>query len=478
MNTMLAKLKNYVINLHLGLDDLCLLVGFLFTLPFYVFIWQFMTTINPDDILFKPWMMIVCFSGMALSWGLYFFLEIKKGYVKNNVFTWLFLFFILMSVLSVVVEPSHSEIEVEARFVNDISQQFYPGIKVGDVASVITDISDTHRLLFAFTSVILTCDFYIVFFVLPKRVNTMFVFYFAAAVVLVLMLVLTFYSYIAEHDKYIPFLSSLFKGDVDGIYKNAMMSFSTHRVTYAKYLMGGVLFSLILQSRTNKWYWYLPALYCYINMIFSWGKAAIAFTTITIAIYLAYRLVATYNDHEKRNKILGTIYGGIILIALILVAMTLMTDGVVIPQLYQLLNSFSDNRTIQTRTYIWDNIIQRLNQGYWFIGRGLGIHNYLLYPMNLLNGDATALSHSSYYTVLGAGGIVALLGYLGLHAYFAYAFWKCYKVNKFETIGLSIGFFGFFIYSFTEGVTFLLLPSMIPLIIYYNLLKREAIKNS
>lgn len=472
MNSLVSKLKNYVIGLELRWSDLFLLVGFLLSLPFFVFVWQFMTTANPDEILFKPWMIVTCFLLIVVSWGLYFFLEIRKGNLKANTFTWLFIFFLFMGVISVIVQPAHQEISVTARLVNNITQQYYPGINVGDAALVVTDISSTHYLFFAFTSVILTTLFFIVFIVFPKRIKSLNVLYLTAVIVFVLMLVLTFYSYIAEHAKYGPFLKALFTGDIDGVYNNSMMSFATHRVTYAKYLMGGMVFALILQAYSNKWYWYLPAIYCFINIFFTWGKAAIAFSAITFVLYLVYRLFATFKKHDRRNVLLALFFGEAVIIFAVLCILSVSSNGEIIPQLKNLLDSLSDSRTITSRTYIWDNIIQRLNEGWWPIGRGLGVHNYLLYPMNLVNGDATALSHSSYYAVLGANGVVGLVGYLGLHIYFGYAFYKCFKVDKYLTIGLSVGVFGFFIYSFTEGVNYLLMPSMIPLFIYYSMVKR------
>lgn len=476
MTTKFEQLKQYIKSLELGLSELFLAIGFLFSVPFYAFAWKFMVTTNPDEVFLKPWMIIVCFSVVVICWGIYFYLEIRKGRLAGNLFTWLYIFFAIMSVVTVLVQPSHSVIDVEARFVNDISQHYYPGVKVGDIVQVTTDISTTHYLFFACASLVITTVFFIIFMVFPKRVKSMNFMVLVGVIIVVFLLVLTGYSYIAEHSKYIPFLKALFSGDMEGVYENSMASFVVHRVPYGACMMMGIMFMLVVHSITNKWYWYIPGAYFLINMVFSWCKTSIALSVVTVVLYLAYRLFATYKNHKKRNLVLGIALGFVAAIGVLCSVVSFATEGKFIPQLYKLLSSFTDNRTIQTRTYIWDNINNRLSGGWWIIGRGFGTHNYMLYPMNLLNGDDVCPSHSTYYAILGAGGVISMLGFVGLFAYYIYVFIKCLKFNKYQAIGLTTGVVGFMMYSFTEGVNYLIVVFMFPLILYYNLIKRGAIQ--
>ena len=475
MSALVNKTKQYISSLELGWSELFLALGFLFSVPYYAFAWKFMVTSDPADVLFKPWMIIVTMVGLASCWGIYFYLEAKKGNLKNNVFLWVYLFFAVFSIVTVLVQPSHSEILVEARFVNDISHQYYPGIEVGDLVPVVTVFSATHKLFFACASFVITTVFYIIYMIFPKRVKSMNFLILVGVIIFIFLLVLTGYSYIAEHANYGPFLKALFSGDVEGVYEYSVCSFVVHRVPYGACMMMGLMFALLLHSYTEKWYWYLPAGYCLINMVFSWCKSAIAFSIVVVLLYLVYRLFATFKNHKKRNIILGSIYGGIVLVVLSLVVVSAATEGKVIPQIYKLLSSFTDNRTINTRTFIWDNIIQRLNEGWWAIGRGFGTHNYMLYPMNLVNGDDVCPSHSSYFAVLGMGGIITLLAYIALHIYYGYIFYQCFKFDKYKTIGLSVGVVGFFMYSFTEGVNYLILVFMFPMFLYYYQIKRGVV---
>ena len=97
--------------------------------------------------------------------------------------------------------------------------------------------------------------------------------------------------------------------------------------------------------------------------------------------------------------------------------------------------------------------------------------------MNLVNGDDVCPSHSSYYAVLGAGGLIQLIGYLGMMVLYLIFAFKCFRKDKLVSFGLFIPFLAFFLYSFTEGVNYLVVVFMFPIILFYNLIKKETDKN-
>lgn len=462
-------LKEYVKGLELSLSDLFLAIGFLFFIPFAAFSWQFMVTAVPNLVPFKMWMMIVCFVISSSCWGAYFFLEIRKGRLKNNIFFWLYIFFAIMSLVSVLVQPTDSSVVVEAKFVNGVSHQHYPGIQVGDLVTVYRHISASHKLYFACGSLLITTIFFIIFFVLPKRIKSFDFLTLICLIVAIFIVVLTVYSYIVEHDHYGPLLKALFGGDINGVYENSVHSFLVHRVPYGACLMMGLLFAILGHQLTKHPLWIFVGIYCLINMVFSWCKTALGISILIVALYLVYLLVLTYKNNKKRNKLLSIIYGSFVFGVGTVVLISILTKGSFVPQIYNAFNSFTDKRTLQTRTFIWENINQQLKGGWIIIGRGFGTHNLMLYSMNLVNGDDVCPSHSTYYAVLGAGGIINLLGFLGMYVYFIYIFVKCWKVDKMKTLGLSVGVIAYFLYSFTEGVNYLILVFMFPLILYYHL---------
>ena len=475
MNSLVERIKVYIKDLELDFSDLFLAIGFLFSVPFYAFAWKFMVTTDPSQVFFKPWMMISCFAITAICWAIYFYLEIKNKRIGNRIFLFTYIFFVVLSLIVVLVQPKYSSVMVEAKHVNDVSIAHYPGISVGDMVQVDTVISDTHRLFFSFATIVITTVFYIVLFILPKRIKNTNFLILVGVIIFIFLFVLSVYSYITESQKYIPFIKALFKGDVEEIYKNSMSSFVVQRVPYGACMMLGTMFALVLHALTNKKYWLIPLAYCYINMIFSYCKTSLALSFFAMAFYFAMRLFATYKDHKKRNKIIGIIYASIVGVVLLVVAISLISQGKFAPLVYKIFTSFTDSRTIRTRTYVWANINQRLSGGWWIIGRGFGTHNYMLYPMNLVNGDDVCPSHSTYYAVLGAGGVISLIGFLASYIYYGYVFVKCFKVDKYKAIGLSIGVLAFLLYSFTEGVNYLIMVFMFPLILYYHLIQRGII---
>lgn len=477
------RFKNYLKSLQFDLSDYMLAIGFLLSVPFYAFAWKFMVTSNPNEIFLKPWMMIVLFSGVAICWGIYFYLEIKKGRLKNNFFLWAFLFILILDLIAVVVQPETVKFLVECKKTPtgacaSWNNGIYAGVKEGDIVEVIHHISATHKLFFSFATLCITTIFFIIFTLLPRRMKDMNFLLFCAFCTFGFLLVASVYSYIKDGSHYLPFLRALFKGDNKELYKHAIQiqSFMTHRVPYGVCMMLGCMFALLGHTLTKKWYWFIPFAYCFINMIFTWCKTAIIITPLILLAYIVILLIEGYKEHQKRNKIIFIVGGSLIGLAALAVILSVATNGKFLSPINKLVKTVTESESLKTRKWIWENIDKELANGWWLLGRGFGTHNSMLFPMNILNNDMVCPSHSTYYAVLGQGGVFTLIAFLGSYVYYGYVFYKCFKVNKFMTLELSIGFFAYFFYSFTEGVNYLIAVFMFPLILYYFLIKRGLIE--
>lgn len=471
MTLKLKQFKDYLKTLDLSLSDLFLAVGFLFSVIFYAFAWWFMVTDNPNDVPCPPWLIITCFSGVSICWGIYFYLEIKKGNIRNSLSTWLFILFVVWGFVGVLVQPRDFSIDVVVRAVNEGNAGL--NANVGDIVTVTRPISTTHVMFFAMASTVITTIFYIIFINLSKRIKDMNFIIFVGYCIFIFMFILAVYSYITEADHYVPFLKALFSGDIDEAYKHTVYSFVANRVPYGVCMMLGYLFALICHALTKKWYYYLIAAFMYINMIFSYCKTALFMSLLAFIIYLVYQLIATYKDNKKRNNIIIIVASSIVGVLLVLSLISIFTQGAFLPLVYKVFSSFVDQRTIDTRTYIWANTYHLLENGWWLLGRGFGTYNFMLYPMNIVNGDYVCPSHSTFNAILGAGGALAILLYFGLWAYYIYVFIKCFKMDWKRTIELSIGLFAFVLYSFTEGVNYLILVFMFPLFVCYHIKQKE-----
>lgn len=473
----MEKIKNYIKSIHLDLSDLFLAIGFLFFVPFAAYSWKFMVTFDPSTLFLKNWMIIVLFTVSFICLGIYIGLEFKKGNITNKWFFWIFIFFAIMSVVTVLVQPNHSVVEVVCREGTPITTQYYPGTNIGDVVEVHQDITFTHKLFFSTASLLITTIFYIVLFIFPKRQRSFDFFIFATYMVAGFTLVLIIYSYIVEWSEYPPFFKALLEGDTDYIvYEHRICSFIVQRVPYGACLMMGILFFLLAHHLTNQKRWIFLIVFAYLNLLISWCKTSILITTLLLLAYAVYLLVVSYKDHKKRNLIILIFVGSVFFIGTVLSLISIVTKGSFLPKIYGLFSTIVGFKTVKHRTYIWDNIRQQLSGGWLIIGRGFGTHNLMLYPMNLVNGDDVCPSHSTYYAILGAGGLISFFGFVGLFAYYAFTCIKCWKVDKKRTLVLASPSFAYFLYSFTEGINYLWVTLMFPLILYYHLIKKEELK--
>ena len=473
----MGKILTFIKNIKLTKSDIFLVIGFLFFIPFAGFSWKFMVTFDPSTIFFNNQMIIFFFTISFIFLCLYIYQEFKKGNIKNNIFFWLFLLFAVLSVVTVLVQPEHSVATVICKKVNHITEQYYPGTKVGDAVTVYQNITATHKLFFSMASLLITMVLYIVLGVFPKRHKDFSFFLFVCYIVAAFMLVITIYSYITEGPQYPPFFKAIIEGDAQYVAGHNIYSFLVHRVPYGACLMMGLMFILLAHHVTHQKRWLFIGLYVYLNLMITWCKTSMLISSVILVIYVVFLLVSTFKRHKVKNIVYACIFGTLLLVTVVSITVSILTKGKFIFQIYNLTKTFDDFHTIKARTYIWENIRNQLHGGWFIIGRGFGTHNLMLYPMNLANGDNVCPSHSSYYAILGAGGIISLLGFAVLFGYYVFVFIKCFKVDKAKTIGLALPVLAYFVYSFTEGTHHLWMSFMFPLILYYNILKKEMSAN-
>ena len=471
------KLISYIKEIKFTTSDFLLMFGFLFSIPFYAFAWKFMVTSDPSQIYFNNRMIITCFSITIVCWALYFLLEIKKGRIKNHLFTWVYVLMAIVSVVAVLIQKNVNIFFVECKLVGPFTEQYYPGTQVGDIVEVVVNISTTHKLFFVCASFIITTILYIVLVVLPKRIKSMEFLVIIGIITMIFMFGMCVYSYIAEADKYAPFVKALFDGDGEGMKIYSMSSFVVMSVPYGVCMMLAFLFALLVHTITQKHCWYLAAIFFLINMLFSYCRTSLAISYILFILYLTFRIIITFKKHKIRNIILASLLYSLIISFITIVVLCHIKRGNFMPELYKHIKYFTGMDSFQTRTFIWGNIRNELKGGWLVIGRGFGTHNFMLYPMNLVNGDNVCPSHSTYYAILGAGGIISLIGFVGLLAYYVVLFIKSLKYSKTMPIMLSAGLLAYLAYSYTEGVNYLAVVFTFPLILYYHITSKKTILN-
>ena len=462
------KIKEFITKLELRLSDLLFVVGFIPLAIFLVFGQLFMQYPNPDDVALKLWAIIPLFIILLASWGGYIFLEYKRGNLPNRIVSIIFIFLAFWGVIGVLAQPSFSSIDM-------IKSANNPG----DIFNIDFHISATHYVFFTFDIVAILILIYIGLFILPKRfTNITFIKYLGYAVI-GLSIIVVLYSYIAEHANYIPFIKALLAGNTtDGepgsVYDYAVKSFIIHRNAFGMMMMIGIVFCFINHTIEKKWWYFLIAGYLLISEVFSFCKTSIVISLLIFVIYVFYRLIYTYKEHRKRNKIILIVLLSIAAIVLGLTFISYVSKGKVFGKVYGLISSILGGNTINTRFFIWTNAYQLINQSplYYFTGRGFGLINEMILPMNIANGDTPMAfpTHSSWVNLFAEGGIFYLLAYLLLLGYYVYISVKCFKKDPALTVALALGTLSFFVYSFIETIHYLVYVFMFPVFIHYHVL--------
>ena len=462
-------MKNFIKSLELRISDLFLLIGFLAFIPFLIFGQLFMQYQDPNEVALPLWAIIICFILMIGCWGYYLYLEVYKNKDKYKLYIIaVFALLALLNVIAIAVQPATVVENVIVRF-----SETNPD-SVGSVGQAVTNISATHKFLFISELVGVILFIYIGLFVFPKRFKSIQFIKYLGYALFVFLGVLILYGYIFEFKQYIGFIKYVLgieRIEGQSIYYFAIESFIIHRNAYGMCMMLGIVFAFINHSIEKKWYYYLIAAFFYFNMIFSLCKTGLLISALIFVIYIVYRLIATYKEHSKRNKIILIAGGSVIGLGVLVVGVAYLSEGKILGFVYNAIKSITGGgQTLDTRSYIWDNSFQLLQNGWWLIGRGFGTYNEMLLPMNIISHeDPVFPAHSAYVGLLAEGGILFLLGYICLLGYTVYIIVKCFKKNPGLTIAISLGVLSFVLYSFIEAIHYLVYVFIFPIMILYHI---------
>ena len=468
-----SKFKSFIKSLEFRWSDLLFIIGFIPFAVFLIFGQLFMQYPDPNMVALKPWAIILCFITILLSWSGYIFLEWKRGVRVNKYLTIAFAFIALIGIISVLIQPANHSI-------NMIDAD-------GNRQLISLTISSTHYMFFIFDVFSIILLIYIGLFILPYRFKSItFIKYLGYAVIGFAFVVLL-YSYITESKQYYPFFIYLFEGNVTGINYNAMVSFLIHRNACGMMLMLAILFCFINHSIEKKW-WYFPiAIYFYLNMILTFCKTSLIISLILFLVYGVFVLIRTFNQYKKRNLIILIAIGAVVFVGVILAGISIISKGKYIGFIYTILHgdetSGDISHTLDSRSLIWNNTYQLINQKpglYFFFGRGFGLMNEMLLPMNVANGDTplTFPTHNSYLNLFAEGGILYLLAYLALLGYVVYIAIQYFKKEPDKGLALSLGMIAFTFYSLIETIHYLVYPFMFVILVAYHSSKSQEIENN
>ena len=409
---------------------------------------------------------------MVGCWGYYLYLEVYLSKDKYNLYiAGAFLTLMLINIITIIAQPSLVHENVRIRYREDNPEL------IGTLTEAIIHVSDVHKFVFIAELVGTISFIYIGLFVFPRRFKSLTFIKYLGYGLFALLFVMIIYGYIADFDKYVAFIKHVLnidRTDPD-IYHKTVTSFIIHRNAYGMCMMLGIIFCFINHAIEKKWFYYLFMGIFYINMIFSLCKTGLLVSIVLILIYVVYRLIVTYKENKKRNSITLIVMGSIFALAILAFGVSYLSKGKVLSFIYETVNSMSKGgQTLDFRNYIWDNTYQLLRDGNWLVGRGFGIINLMLQPMNIASHEEKVFpTHSAYVGLLAEGGILFLLAYLALLVYVGVIAYRCFKKNPGLTLAISSGALAFIIYSFIETIHYLVYIFLFPIMVLYYISKEE-----
>ncbi len=466
-------MKKFIQSLELRRSDLFILLGLVAYVTFLLFGQLFMQYPNPNDVALPLWAAIIAFVLMVGFWGYYLYLEVYKNKEQYNLYLiGAFLFLMLLNVIVILVQPKLVVENVIVRY-----SETNPDL-VGQTVTATIPVSATHKFVFISELIGAIMLIYIGLFVFPKRFKSIAFIKYLGYVLFAFLGVLILYGYIFEFKNYVGFFKYLLgieRIEGQSIYYFTIQSFILHRNAYGMMMMVGIIFAIINHSIDKKWQYYLLMAFFYVNMIFSLCKTGLLISALIIVIYIVYRLIATYKEHTKRNKIILITGASVIVLAGLVLGTSYITEGKVFGKIYEAIKSISGGgSTLDSRLYIWDNSFQLIRNGWWLIGRGFGTYNLMLMPMNILtHEDPVFPAHSAYVGLLAEGGILYLLAYICLLGYVVYVTIKCFKKNPGLTVAMGLGILSFVLYSFIEAIQYFVYVLIFPMMVLYQTSKEK-----
>lgn len=459
-------MKKFIQSLELRWSDLLLLVSFVAFIPFLMFGQEYMQSQDPTTVPLPLWLSIVSSIIMIGCGAGYLYLELAVRKTKVNQYVaFIFLALALLNLITIFIQPEDEFTTNIIRWVSPESTRV-----VGESEPVHLIVTPLHKFVFSMEMIGAGFFPFVGLFVFPKRFKNIKFLEYVGYALYALVFVMIFYSYITEYNIYIAFIKNVLGLDksTELMYLR-VQSFILHPNAFGMVCMLGIIFCFINQSIRPKLFNYIFAGYFFISMIFSLCKTGLLLSALIILAWYIYRLIVTYKEHTKRNKIAIIITAIVLVLGLALVGIPYLTKGKVLGKVYDLIKSVTgEGLSMKLRGYIWDNCYQLISNGWWVIGRGFGVINLLLKPMNVVSHEEVVFpTHSSFLNMLTEGGIVFLIAYFAFIIYIGYVTVKSYKKSPQFIFAVALGAGAFFLYSFIETIHYLMVIFLFPIFVIY-----------
>ena len=429
--------------------------------------------------LFYPEYLLAFLALIGLSvW--YFFCEKKKGDVKMHYpFIALLTVLFIISVVTILSFPSELQVDVPV-----FKEIIYDADHVENVVDFVKHafiyVSLEQRVLYILVSFSLLYVVYLFIWVLPRKVRYIKELDIAMYIILAFATVAIIYSLIVDRNEYVQFFVAL--RDPDLYFPYGIKSFLGNRNSFGITMTFACFATLYLHHTTKKW-WLIPISFIFIiESVMISSKTNVLVCLLVEVVYLVALFVMQFKKRIKFSVIFISIvgvlllaFGGLAFIHYVINKDFLARGFSYVDKLYNffIVNAFQNASSFTGRNKQHSKVILLLNYGFWGLGLGYGLFNYAFQGLeNIANvetmyiwdskaiythpGEGYVLTdtpHSSYYQILGTGGILTLVIYGILILYLIFAMVRVFKKHKLTVIMCAAFLAGALLHGLTETPT-------------------------
>ncbi|MDD4153826.1 MAG: O-antigen ligase family protein [Bacilli bacterium] len=366
---------------------------------------------------------LILFIGIVVIVGYYLYIEQKYNHFRHN---WFFIFLLFVIAIGALIGV----------FLTPEIQYFDAFEMVGGVETIVTKeyvttaIDKIKSSLFIIVSAI---GVYTLVIVMPRLICFRKYILFIMYVIVAVALVSAFVSYFVDYESYVHLYRY---GLVGYIYPQ---SFVFNRNMYALILLLGILALYAIISHLPKWYNYVFLIFLFVNIFFTFSKAAFGIAFITFCIHFIYRMIATFKKSKVRNIIFLVIVGIVGICGMLLIPFPLFMNVQLFDKARRFILEYYVELGIGSydgRTEIWNSVLSLSTGIHLWFGRGLLIFNNALFFYSgqiALPNRLALFSHNGFLEILGQWGLVGLIPYcvaiLAIFGIDIYAAIKNYKIG-------------------------------------------------
>jgi O-antigen ligase len=307
--------------------------------------------------------------------------------------------------------------------------------------------------------------FYALFAIMPKTVRNsdQWNVYFLGA--LIVAVGSSLYSLIAEAHLYGEFLSSSIS--MTEYNDHPPVSFTNNRNTFGSLLLIGVFASFYLFLKTRRWPYLVIGLLLGVNIVLIMSKTPIFCFFVFLAFLIVYEIKMSFKEHRKKAVALIVLSACIVLApySLHFIAIwshqsfLLKVDGSIYPLIAPWVpqdGAYPLFHSIPERVQFWQMVVDLISRSPVSLIFGVG-HWNMGWALGAIKSDAVRVesAHSGFVDVLGRNGIVGLIIYVAMLAYFIWGVVDNFKHKRNGTMACLFIFIGTILHGLFEDTNFM-----------------------